>query len=395
MCFPWIHRCLMGALALCLLTSLPLQARDGRGRLVIAGGAITSAKEAVWQIMLRERLPGRPLGIISTASKDPAASGVPLADSLNAEHGPGTAIFIPLSAQEKNADHPAILAQIKGCGGFYFTGGSQSLTTRTLLRADRTDSPALAAIREVHRAGGVIGGSSAGAAIMSDPMITGGTSQNALTYGATPEDMPDGSPRGVGFAPGLGFSPGILYCQHHLERGRLGRLLAALASPAVGLRNGFGISEDTALLVDLEAEEASVIGARDVLYLRSNGALREKNGTISGFHLAYLTPGDRVLLSSGQVLPARDKQPLPGQAPAQVMEIPDAWGKSAMRSLFHSLAQALPGAKALAHDPAFDIVFQRQADSKAWVTAEGAPPRYTLDGIRLEVQPRTAAEQQK
>lgn len=149
----------------------------------------------------------------------------------------------------------------------------------------------------------------------------------------------------------------MLYCQHHLERGRPGRLLAALVDPRVGLTSGFGISEDTALVVDLAAGEAQVIGARDVLHLRAQGARRGENGAIRGVRAAYLTPGDRVRLESGGVLPAPDKQPLAATGPARLPDLRDAWARGALRGLFQALAQAAPGARVVARDPGFDVVF--------------------------------------
>ncbi len=377
--------CILAASA--VASALPAQTQPGK--LVIAGGAITTARPALWRVMLAERLPGRPIGIISTASEKPAATGEPLAAALNEEHGNGTAVFVPLDAKLANAADPAIVALIETCGGFYFTGGSQTLTTKTLRNADGSPTPAWTAIRAINAAGGVIGGSSAGAAIMSDPMITGGVSREAMKNGATPASQ-SGAAKGVGFGPGLGFSPGILYCQHHVERGRFGRLLVALTSAEVGLKTGFGISEDTALVVDHSAGEARVIGARDVLYLQAANARRAADGGITGVTLAYLTPGDLVHLDTGEVRPAPDKQPVITSTETAILNLPDAWARAALRGLFQNLSQAGAAARASARDADFEIVFQRQPESAAWfapAAAEAQPESWTLTGVAVEVRP--------
>jgi cyanophycinase len=359
------------------------------GKLVIAGGAITSARPEVWSAMLASRLAGRPIGIISTASSDPASVGQPLADSLNEEHGADTARFIPLDAALANAGDKAILKSMEDCGGFYFTGGSQLLTTRCLLAEDGAATPALGAIRVVHAAGGVIGGSSAGAAIMSHPMISGGVSPSALRRGATPA----GSGRenqGVGYAPGLGFSPGILYCQHHVERGRFGRLLTALCSPEVGLKIGFGISEDTALVVDHAAGVAEVIGAHEALLVDCRKAARGDDGAISGAVIACLTRGDRARLDSLEVRPAPGKTPLGETGGGEVHTLDKAWARAGLRTLLGDLARGGPGSSALARDEDLRIRFQRTAASRAWqnpAVTDPEAPAWTIDGIQVEIRP--------
>ncbi|MCX7887780.1 MAG: cyanophycinase, partial [Verrucomicrobiae bacterium] len=147
--------------------------KPATGKLVIAGGAITTSKKEIWDVIMAERLNGRPIGIISAASAKPAESGRPLAKSLGEEYGANAAVFIPLDSKLGNARDPEILALIERCGGFFFTGGNQSRITSALLNTDGSPTPALLAIRQIHRTGGVIGGTSAGAAIMSDRMITG------------------------------------------------------------------------------------------------------------------------------------------------------------------------------------------------------------------------------
>ena len=376
-----------------LLTVASLSAQNRPGKLVIAGGAIVTAKPEVWRVLLAERLDGRPIGIVSTASEHPAKTGEPFAAALNVAHGDGTAVFIPLAKKSANAEDPSMVSLIQTCGGFYFTGGSQTLTTQTLLREDGSPTASLSAIRAIHQSGGVIGGSSAGAAIMSDPMITGGVSRDALKNGATPAGMA-GDAQGVGFGPGLGFSPGILYCQHHLERGRFGRLLVALTSREVGLQTGFGISEDTALVVDHAADVAEVIGAREVLHVQAGGAPRALDGSLSGVTVACLSAGDRVDLKTGKVWPAAGKRPASLQPELSSLTLPDAWARSALRQLFRQLAHAGPDAQATAWDPGFEITFQRQPESAAWFApgaSETAPESLTLTGVSVAVKPRAEA----
>src|SRR5262249_19379680 len=96
--------------------------------------------------------------------------------------------------------------------------------------------------------GGVIGGTSAGAAIMSRVMITGGREKATV---------------GTGF----GFLPGVVVDQHSLRRSRVNRLLGVLADHP-GLA-GIAVDEATALVV--RQDRWQVLGKSYVVVCRLRG----------------------------------------------------------------------------------------------------------------------------
>lgn len=110
--------------------------------------------------------------------------------------------------------------------GVWFSGGRQSRLAQIYL-----DSPIEAALQAVLRRGGVVGGSSAGAAIATQVMLVRGEIRT-----------------------GMDLLPGAIVDQHFVVRGRSDRLLAAVA--AARQRVGFGIDEGTALLVQGRRIEA-------------------------------------------------------------------------------------------------------------------------------------------
>jgi cyanophycinase len=137
-------------------------------------------------------------------------------------------------------DRSGVLKIMAMATGVFFTGGDQARIIR-LLKGTLLE----AAIHKRHAEGIVVGGTSAGAAIMPDVMIVEGWSDTHPQVNA------------VELGPGMGFLPGVLIDQHFAQRGRLGRLLSALLlDPSV---LGFGIDEDTAILV--EGDEFEVIGS--------------------------------------------------------------------------------------------------------------------------------------
>lgn len=129
----------------------------------------------------------------------------------------------------------------------FFTGGDQLRITSMIGGTLVYD-----AIKELCNRGGLIAGTSAGASVMSDTMIVQG------------ED--DESPHKctLKMSPGLGLVKNIIIDQHFAQRGRIGRLLTAIAENPEVL--GIGIDEDTAIVVSDEGT-AEVIGSGAVYFI--------------------------------------------------------------------------------------------------------------------------------
>lgn len=277
------------------------------GPLVIIGGAWEAENQPVLRAILDGRIPGRPLCIIPLASENPQAVVPGLLADFNAAAGAGGAVGLDFpSSRPERARDPGMVRSLEGCGGFYFTGGDQSRIVDTLRPAGGS-TPALEAILAVHSRGGVIAGSSAGAAMMSDPMIGGGDPEAALEYGVAAEEKS----RGVWVRPGMGFFRHGLTDQHFLARGRLGRLLAVLAGRA-DIPLGLGVDENTAAVVRGDALE--VLGEAWVVLVDLRQARRLAGGGLENGRMFLLGAGDRFDLSSGQARPAAGKTAVPQTA---------------------------------------------------------------------------------
>lgn len=129
----------------------------------------------------------------------------------------------------------------------FFTGGDQLRITSMI-----GGTPIYDAIKNLCTNGGLIAGTSAGASVMSDTMIVQG------------ED--DESPHKctLKMSPGLGLVNNIIIDQHFAQRGRIGRLLTAIAQNPEVL--GIGIDEDTAIVVS-DKGTAEVIGSGAVYFI--------------------------------------------------------------------------------------------------------------------------------
>lgn len=276
------------------------------GMAVIVGGGLSADNGAIWTAILAgRRVPG-PVCVIPAASADPAASGRSAAERFRRWGGADAARVVDLSTEAPEQAHdPEIVDTLASCGGFHFTGGVQSRIV-AVLAPEGVETPALEAIRDRHAEGAVVAGSSAGAAIMSDPMIAGGSSVGALVSGL------DG---GVSLEPGLGFVEVGLMDQHFLARGRIGRLAVAVLE-VDGVDTGFGVDEDTALIVD--GTEVRVVGRSGVVVVDAESAPSASEPTTPGgptvrtVRLHLLGDGDRMDLRTGQPTPASGKATFPG-----------------------------------------------------------------------------------
>lgn len=165
-------------------------------------------------------------------------------------------------------------------------------------RARSGTPPVEAWVREVLKAGGVVAGTSAGASMMSETMPVRRSNQESFRIGD------------LHMAPGLALVRDMIIDQHFAERGRIGRLLGAVAHNPPVL--GVGIDEDTGVII--EGDEMRVIGCGAVYVVdgtdvgHSNIAEAEPDHALSmhDVRLHVLSSGDRMALRARRPRSAAD-----------------------------------------------------------------------------------------
>ena len=286
------------------------------GRLVIVGGALEADNESVYRAILDGRSGTGPFCVIPTAGATPETGMATPVAAFDRWGGAGTAKGVLISVNKpETARDPAVVAQLRACSGFFFIGGIQTRVSAAF-RPDGNSTPAYDALMQRWREGAVVSGSSAGAAIMSDPMIASGVSANAFTRGV--KQLPvgaaadvDDATAGLTMTQGLGLFPAALADQHFLSRGRFGRLLVAL----VDLDQydlAFGVDENTALVVDGNSVRA--VGASGVTVFDERGATRSatRSGrSEAGIVMHLMGAGDRFDLTTRTLTQMANKSPLP------------------------------------------------------------------------------------
>jgi cyanophycinase len=245
------------------------------GSLVIVGGRLESDNSEIYskfiELSMKYRNKNREeikIGIIPAGSSEPVFSAESFKKNLisygifekNIETIPLAVKDDPSTdfdeaAWKDNAFSKEIAEKIKDYDAIWFTGGDQSRYTELLLDKDKNKTPVLEAIWDLYKKGAILGGTSAGSAIMSSPMIGGGNSLDALNDYFAPLEEEKGK---LLLSEGLGFFTYGMVDQHFSRRGRLGRLIVA----ALGTNNkfAFGIDENTAMVVDNLNNTIEVIG---------------------------------------------------------------------------------------------------------------------------------------
>ena len=219
----------IGAVALPVWT---LAANRDPALLVIVGGAEDRLKDKVILrrfLELSDGVNGNVL-ILTAASSDQAASWAGY-EQVFREMGATNTSHLPIYSVE-DANAPDTVNRILNADGIFITGGDQ----RRLMERLAGTGAAHALHIAFHVRSCCIGGTSAGAAVMSQVM---------LAEGDTPQ-LPEKDAAVLGV--GLGFVSNAIIDQHFSQRRRFGRLMSALAQRSDLL--GVGIDEDTALLIE-------------------------------------------------------------------------------------------------------------------------------------------------
>jgi cyanophycinase len=238
------------ALTLCL--GLSLTAAPPRGTLVIVGGGGTAPdiEQAFLQACGGK---GARIGIIPTASSEPDAALAGWKKDLDAVGA--TMVSLDVRARE-DSSRPELLEAARTCTGFWFSGGDQSRIGDKIV-----GTPLHQLLLARYQEGAGVGGTSAGAAIMSRAMLTGEDLNGK-------EQLVEMGPGAYKTREGMGFLPEhVLIDQHFLRRSRENRMLSLIMGAPGAL--GFGIDEATALVV--KDGVATVAGRRGVLVFDSKG----------------------------------------------------------------------------------------------------------------------------
>jgi len=216
-----------------------------RGRLIAIGGNEdrVDEQEVLTRVVHEIGKVNYKVVVIPTASEEPEQRGKDyhrVFTSLGAE----TVTVMDISKRAQ-ANNKALANKLTDADLIFLTGGDQ-LRLTTLLGGTWV----LDAIHERLRAGALVAGTSAGAAVFSDTMIYEGKSEEGLLKG------------GVLTTSGFGFVENIIFDTHFLDRGRIGRLMQIVTTNPTCI--GVGLGEDSGVILKGDGT-AEVIGTGQVI----------------------------------------------------------------------------------------------------------------------------------
>ncbi len=261
----------------------PASASQKQGQLIIIGGAEDKERECT---ILREfvRLSGgreAQLVVMTVATGLPGEVGATYRDIF--ERFGAKRVDIVDTERREDAENSRDIEIIQQATGVFFTGGDQARITDLLKDTEIDDL-----LHQKFNSGLVIGGTSAGAAMMPETMIVEGDAETHPRLET------------VTLEPGMGFLSGVAIDQHFSQRGRLGRLVSTLIQHPSML--GIGIDENTAIIVN--GEEIRVIGEggvtiidlADLSHTNVDESLHDEALAICGAKLHILPDGYRFSL---------------------------------------------------------------------------------------------------
>jgi cyanophycinase len=365
-----------------------------KGTLVIIGGNLRPANAPVWERIIQlAGGKGARIAVFASASGYPERFGKSLVERLNA-YG-ARAFFVPVamhlagSDYKTAADDAGLAETIRNAGGVFFAGGDQTRIVRALRHEDGSNTKVLDAVWDLYRRGGVVAGSSAGAAIMSSTMF--GRPRTVLAT------LKQGVAEGKEIIDGLGFvGEDVFIDQHLLVRGRFARMLPAML--AKGYKLGLGIDEDTAMVVSPN-RDVEVIGYKGALVLDLSQATEEQGAfNVSNVLVSYLDNGDRFNIATREFTPTEDKAEnrLDPSRPyyREPLFSADILGNSTVVDLMTKLMDSdqpeaigitLGSPNGVQPDLGFEFRFTRTDDSVGYQSGSGE--FYSVYKLRMDIRP--------
>jgi cyanophycinase len=264
---------------------------QGKGHLVIIGGG-DKPSYILQKIIDFAGGPNSKIIVIPNASSDPEESG-----QYNVEEfrNLGCTNVDYIIFNREDADKDSLVQIVSGATGIFFSGGDQAFLTRDML-----GTKLLKKVYEIYNIGGVISGTSAGAAVMSKLMITG----NELINKDSSDIFISIQKNNVEVKEGFGFINAAFIDQHFIKRKRLNRSISVVLENPELL--GIGIDESTSIIVN-PYEQFEVLGENQVVIFDASDCSNiklDKNGNLGAENLKMhiLLSGDKFDIKNKEVI---------------------------------------------------------------------------------------------
>lgn len=254
---------------------------EPRGRLIIIGGHEDKQHERIILRQVSSYVGEGRLVVVTAASQLPNEMWGDYKKAFGAL-GVKDLAHLQINGPE-DARRLSNLQILEGATVVFFTGGDQLKITSKIGGTQISDR-----LFEILNEGGTIAGTSAGASMMGETMMIGGEGKESHKVGHRM------------LAPGMSLMRNAVIDQHFAQRGRIGRLLGAVAlNPGI---LGIGIDEDTAVIVEgdvmrvIGSNAVYIVDGHDVTYTNISEATADSTMAMHNVRLHVLADGSAYRL---------------------------------------------------------------------------------------------------
>jgi cyanophycinase len=268
------------------------------GSLIAIGGAEDREDTKIILSHIAELIGSRKL-VISTLASGYADEVWEIYRNLFTSMGVKRVEHLCLDHRDESSNDPR-LDVLADATAVFFTGGDQLRITTRLGGTALSER-----IEEIYKQGGIIAGTSAGATALGEMMLVGNPVKGICKLSD------------IRMAPGLGLAKNLIIDQHFSERGRIRRLLGAVAENPRML--GIGVDEDTAVVVESDGTSHAI--GSGAVYVVDGNDLSYTNISEVSFNRAMSVFGVNLhMLSNGDGFDIRSRQPAHARADVEYLD---------------------------------------------------------------------------
>lgn len=250
-----------------VLSFASIQAQSPKGKLFIIGGGNRSDTLMTHLLSISQLKAKDYIAVLPMSSEEPDSAFIYFKDQMKRlTSNP----IVMLNFDKKTANNQKWTDSLRNAKLIFISGGDQ---TRFMNIVKNT--PIKTAIHQAYQNGSTISGTSAGAAVMCENMITGNQKLDSI-YSATFDNIRHNN---LEITEGLGLIKDVIIDQHFLKRSRYNRLLSALVEFPTHV--GIGIDESTAIIV--RNKNIEITGESEVIVVKKPKGIQkfDKNNLIS------------------------------------------------------------------------------------------------------------------
>lgn len=241
------------SLALILLACNFIQAQTPKGKLFIIGGGNRSDKLMGQLVSISSLQKKDYIVVLPMSSEEPDSAYIYFKEQVQ-RLTPNPIVMLNFNKQ--TATNPVLVDSLQKAKIIFISGGDQ-----TRFMGIVKNTPVFKAIHQAYQNGTTIAGTSAGAAVMCEHMITG-NQKLETKYTETFDNIRFDN---LETAEGLGLIKNVIIDQHFLKRSRYNRLLSGLVEFPTHI--GIGVDESTAIIV--RNKEIEIAGESEVIVVQN------------------------------------------------------------------------------------------------------------------------------